>query len=891
MKIISFRKILGPNVYHYKPVFIMRIDLEDLVDTETKSIAGFNERLLKSLPGLYEHTCSTEKKGGFVERLHEGTYFAHLLEHMALELSHLVGIDVNYGKARFAGVPGQYDIITRFKNAPTMQACCEQSIQIVMDLLNNKEVDLASILEKIKKVENEALGPSGQCIYDAAKRRDIPVKRIGDGSLLQLGWGKKIRRVQAAVTDKTNLIASDLVQDKEVTKKFLRQSLIPVPDGVLIHSEEELESAITQIHPPYVLKPVDGHHGEGVILNLQNLEELKEAFKNICHLSNAFLLEEMCSGNDYRILIIDGKFIAAAERRAPEVKGDGVSTITQLIAELNIDPLRKPGHSGFLTTIVVDEIMIQHLNKNSVNLETVLEKDRVVTLRGNANLSSGGTATDVTKQVPDETKALCERIARLIGLDICGIDVISADLTKPLDESFKVIEVNAGPGLRMHLGHAEKGERTVGDEIVEMLMPKGEHGRIPIIGVTGTNGKTTVVRLLNKIMSRDSELTVGMTSTDGVFVGNKQIAEGDSSGPQSAEMILMDPAVECAVLEIARGGLLRGGLPYDWSDAAVITNIRADHLGQDGIRTIDDLIWIKSLVAERVKEGGVLVLNADDMNSVSLINNERVQRLDRKIVLYSTREYNSILSAHLSMGHDAFWCENEEFLGVVNGHRLSLGHCLDYPLTRVSGASFQISNILAAMATAISLGESPVHVMEALRNFNPTAENQGRFNIYRIHDAHVIIDYGHNADAISNIGEILYKHPDAHKIAMFGLPGDRSDDLLTLTAHQMGKVFDEVYMRDDEDLRGRQPLEVPQFLENIFNVSFPNLKHHVVHDYKTELHGILSNLKKGDIFVIFFENLKPLLQILREFDPKPVDKIEGQTVVYKPQSSDELSLR
>lgn len=872
MEIISLRTIHGPNVYHHLPVVVMRLDLRQWAEKASNEIPGFIERLKDNIPGLYEHTCSPGKLGGFFERLNKGTYLAHITEHVALELSKLVGFDISYGKSRFAGSKGVYDVVLRSPNDEGIKECLRSAVQIVIEILAERKIDLQKYQNAIlSKSKENALGPSADSIYTAAKKLKIPVRRIAANSLLQLGYGKNQQRVQAAVSDRTSLIAADIVQDKELTKQLLSRSLVPTPLGVVISSEIEIDEAIKQFSGPYVLKPIDGSHGDGVFLNLENAEEIKSALKTIQKFSSRFLLEKMHTGKDYRILVIDGKLAAAAERSPPQITGDGNHTITELIEMLNQDPLRGEGHESFFTKVAIDEIMVEYLKKQNLQPDSVLKLGQRIQLRGNANLSCGGTAIDVTGNVSDEIKILCERVSRIVGLDICGIDIIAKDISLSVKESeLTVLEVNAGPGLRMHLLGKLNSESHVGTKIVKMLYNDSDDSRIPIISVTGTNGKTTVVRLLHKIMLDGGQTNVGMTNTDGIWIGKNQIAKGDSSGPASAELLLQDSSVESAIFEIARGGLLRAGLAYDWSDVGVLTNIKADHIGQDGIEDIDDILWIKSVVIERVRRNGTIVLNADDASCVKLLKQPKIRQKDCRLILFSTRFDNPNVVNKLAFGATGIWVEDDQIILAEKEKVRSLGHVADIPITLGGKAEFQVANVLAAIGAALGAGVSTEQIMRSIKNFNPAVENIGRLSLYRIRSSHVVLDYGHNPDAIGRIGEMLSKFHGYTKTAIMGLPGDRSTELIKQSALQAAKYFDKIILRDESDLRGRQPAEIPSMLAETYKSQFPALKHEVILNEDIAVYHVLNQLDEKSIVVIFYENLSNVLSVLRKFDPVAV---------------------
>jgi cyanophycin synthetase len=876
MKILNIKTVLGPNVYHHSPVIIMRLDLGVWTEVASNQVPGFLDKLIRLMPGLNQHTCSLGEDGGFVERLRRGTYPAHIIEHIALEFSQLCGIGVSYGKTRYAGKFGYYDVVTRFENEEGMKQALRSAFEMLQCLFNNKEFNLRNAVAEIRKIIMETrLGPSAEAILQAAKKRNIPVRRIGGESLIQMGWGKHRRRVQTAVSNMTNLIAVDLVQDKFLTKQMLKENGIPVPEGFVVTEESDLEKIPSEFNGPFALKPLDGHHGNGVTLHLKSKQELLRAFHASRIFSSKALLEEMCPGKDYRVLVVNGRFVAAAERKPPLVFGDGESSILKLIEQINQDPRRGEGHGSSLTVITIDENLLETLNRQGMDLQSVPTAGKSVMLRENANLSSGGTSKDVTDEVHVDVRHLCERIARIVDLDICGIDMIHHNISEPVTEDCKIIEVNAGPGLRMHLAPAEGEARNIADEIIRMLYPEPSQGRIPIVSVTGTNGKTTTARLLGKILSRQYK-NVGMTTSDGVWMGDTKILEGDTTGPQSCLTVLSDPLVEAAVFEVARGGILRGGLAYDWSDVSVVTNIRPDHIGQDGIEDLDDIVWIKSLVAERVKPGGTLILNADDKESCALKDNARVLKFPKKIILFSLNATNLFLNSHLRTNGDACWFDREWIYLKLNGNVNRVIKASEVPCTMGGRADFQISNVLAVVAAASAMGISLEDIQKGLKEFHPAKENLGRLNIYKVGRGYLIVDYGHNPDAVSAIGEFLRGWRGFKKTAIFGLPGDRADHLIERSGLKVSEYFDRLVLRDDFDLRGRQPGEVPQMLQQIIRSNNPEVQCDIILEENQAIETVLDHIAPDEIVVLFYDVLEPVMKVIRQYDPVPIDALPVQ---------------
>ena len=863
----------GPSVFHSRPTIVMTLDLERWSEVPSTSVPYFSQSLINTFPGLADHACSKGYEGGFIQRLQNGTYLAHIIEHLAIELSTLCGIGVTYGKTRYAGRTGLYEIITRFKNESGMQECLRSAVQIVLTLLEKKEVTVSEYITRIRnEISRTALGTTSAALVGAVRKRKIPYRFIGDGSLLQIGYGCKSKRLQTAVTEKTNLISADLAQDKDLTKKILEQNFLPVPLGFIARTEEEVIANLRELTPPYVVKPLDGNHGRGVCLNLNSLEEVIEAFHFARGISEDIVVEEMCAGSDYRILVLDGKLIAAAERKPPFVVGDGENTFSQLIDILNSNPARGAGHDNVLSKIEIDHIIENHLKKINISLNDIVEKGRVVKLRENANLSSGGTASDVTDIVHPEVVALCERAARIVGLDICGIDLIHKDITLPVSAGAKIIEVNAGPGIRMHIAPSEGKGRPVAEMIIDKVMPFPETGRIPIVTVTGTNGKTTTVRLIHKIVSLKHK-HVGLTTTDGIWIGKEKIYKGDTTGPRSAQAVLADPLVEFAVLEVARGGILRSGLGYDWSDVAVVTNISEDHIGQDGIEDMDDLVWIKSLTAERVKVGGTLVLNADDERVLAIRERPRVIEQMVNLFLFATEKNNVHFLSHIEKGGRGCCVENEWLVYYEGTRPQHILRLKEIPVTLGGKALFNIANVLAASAACISSKISLEQLRTGLKEFKPTEENLGRFNVYKIRDSYVILDYGHNAEAFHSVGHYLNELKGYRKKVIMSLPGDRPNELIKKCANQASNFCEEIYFRDDLDLRGRKYLEVPQLCLEALAESGAYCQASIISQTSASVYKVIDQLKDGEILVIFYDTLAEILPTILDYDPQPVDYI------------------
>jgi cyanophycin synthetase len=894
MRIENIRTIAGANVYSHRPVLVMRLHLECLTETESREIPGFNERLIDLLPGLLEHRCSRDKRGGFVERLLEGTYFAHVVEHVALELSDAAGISVGFGRARYAGARGSYNVIVAYKSEQGMRYLLQTAVELADALSKGENFPLADRLEEARRiVADTELGPSTRAIVDAATRRGVPWSRVGEDSFVQLGYGKMRRLIQAAMCEQTSAIAVETAGDKEFTKVLLRQVSIPVPRGEVVRTEETAVDALDRIGVPVVVKPLDGRQGLGVSLNISTPEQMKQAFHVAREFSEKVLVEELFVGKNYRVLVVDYRMVAASERLPAHVVGDGERTIAELIEIANQDPMRGEGHGKPLTQIKVDEIMAAYLCKAGLSLDDVPPRGETVLLRESINLSTGGTAKDVTDDVHPEVAEMCERASRVIGMDICGIDLVMRNIGAPVEWSGVaktgggIIELNAAPGLRMHLYPSEGKPRDVGGAIIEMLYPAGSDGRIPIISVTGTNGKTTVTRMIGHVLAQAGR-KVGVTTTDGIYIGDRRVVEGDTTGPHSARTILSDPAVEVAVLETARGGIVRRGLGYDWSDISVMTNISPDHIGQDGIESVEDLVYIKSLVAERVREGGTLILNADDEHLSRLMENPRVSKLPKRVVYFSLRENNPLVDAHTAAGHAAYFMRDGFVVEVNDQVETPLLRVADIPCTFGGAAEFQIANVLAAVAACRAYGLTGEGLRESLQSFDSNY-NPGRANLYQVNGGYVMADYGHNPEAFAAVCRMAANWDDRRVTGIIGVPGDRDDTVIEQAGRIAARGFHHVIIKEDADLRGRAEGEVAKLLCEAVSDESPETECRIVLDEVAALRSEIEGMQSGQVVVVFYDQLEPVAKLLAEFGATPVSTMGEASLVGARQTADTFS--
>ena len=807
MKIDKIQALRGPNIWSVqrKKLIQMRLDLEEMEERPTNKIEGFRERIEAMFPTMIEHRCSEGCRGGFFSRVERGTWMGHVIEHIALEIQTLAGMETGFGRTRETKTPGIYNVVFSYTEENVGLYAAEAAVRIAEALIDGTDYNPEIDIQKMREIrERVRLGPSTGSIVEEAVARDIPWIRLGTNSLVQLGYGINQMRFQATITCKTSSIAVDIACNKEQTKKMLDAASIPVASGGICVDEEDLDEVIRKIGYPIVLKPLDGNHGKGASINIKNREDAVEGLAYAKKYSHRVIVEKFITGYDFRVLIIDNKLVAAAKREPAHVKGDGKHTIQQLIDETNLDPKRGYGHENVLTQIDVDRDTEDLLEKLGYTLETVPRTDEVVYLKSTANLSTGGTSVDVTDMMHPENIFLCERISRVIGLDICGVDIMAENLTQPLKENGGcILEVNAAPGFRMHLAPSEGLPRNVAAPVIDMLYPPGKPSRIPIIAITGTNGKTTTTRLMAHIV-KNNGYKVGFTTSDGIYIQNHMMEKGDTTGPISAEYILKDPTVEFAVLETARGGILRAGLGFSRCDIGIITNIQEDHLGLSDIHTLDDLARVKATVVRSIKKDGWAILNAEDEQCLKIAN-----ELSCNIAYFAMDENNPKVVQFAKEGKIVAVYENG-FITIKKGEwKIRIEKATHVPLTMGGKAKFMIANVLAATLAAYLQGFKTEDISLSLQTFIPSAaQTPGRMNIFEFKKFKVLIDFAHNPSGYKGVEEYLSSVEATKKIGIIAGVGDRRDEDIKECATIAARMFDHIIIRQEKYLRGRTEEEI-----------------------------------------------------------------------------------
>jgi cyanophycin synthetase len=880
MCVLESRVYRGPNPYGYRPVVRLKLALGTLEDYPTSRLGNFSERLLQIIPTLQQHGCSVGKPGGFVQRLDRGTWLAHVAEHIAIELQCLAATPVTYGKTRGTGERGQYNVVYSFLEERVgllagwlalrlINHLLPPHLQGIQDLEKLLPDDTLPLVDPatpfdyqrelealIRRAERLALGPTTQSLVDEARRRGIPAIRLDEYSLVQLGYGKYQQRIRASVTSHTSHLALETAGNKALTTRLLDDAGIPTPRGTKVRSVDEAVTVAKKIGYPVVVKPLDTSHGRGVSLNLTDEEQVRWAYDQAAKYRTSVLVEKYLHGHDYRILVINKKLIAAAQRVPAHVKGDGRHSIGELIEITNRDPRRGIGHEKVLTRITIDAQAERLLEAASYTLETVLPKGEIFYLRATGNMSTGGTAVDVTDVMHPDNVEIAVRAAQIIGLDVAGIDMISPDITKSLCETGGgICEVNAGPGFRMHLQPSEGKPRNVARPVIDMLFPDNVPARIPMVAITGTNGKTTTSRMVAHILKTNG-LRVGLTTSTGIYIDDELLQSGDTTGPKSARMVLRDPTVEAAVLETARGGILREGLGFDRCDVGAVLNISADHLGLKGVETLEDLANIKSLVVEVVQKNGYSVLNADDPLTTGMS-----RRAGGQLVYFSMHGGSDApehLREHIGQGGLAVVLQpglKGDMITIYDKEKyLPLMWAREIPATLGGKATVNVANALAAAAIAYAMQVPTETIKQGLSTFVTSYEQSpGRMNIYDKLPFRVIMDYAHNPAAMEHMADLVAKLRAEHKrvIAVLAGTGDRRDEDIELLGKLVGSIADELILKEDER-RGRRVGETSALLKR--GALAAGLSEENITDWMPEPKAVETALRHahpGDLVLVF----------------------------------------
>ncbi len=881
MQIREINALRGPNYWSVNrhKLIVMVLDLEEMEDRPSNSIEGFIERLKSLLPDMYEHRCSPGVAGGFFQRLEEGTWMGHIIEHIALEIQTLAGMDVGFGRTRGYGESGVYNVVFDYMEEAVGIYAAKAAVEICEALVTGAEYDLAHDIQEMRELrEVVRLGPSTGSIVEEAAARGIPWIRLNRNSLCQLGYGANQKRIQATVSSETSNIAVEIAGDKEDTKFLLEQAEIPVPKGRIIRSEMELKNALDYVGFPLVTKPINGNHGRGITVNINSAEDALTGFKTAQKVSNSVIIEKFITGEDYRLLVINHVLVAAAKRTPAHVIGDGKLSISQLIDEVNLDPRRGYGHEKVLTQITVNELTQNLITSRGYNLDTVLEEGETLILKDTANLSTGGTATDVTDIVHPANIFMAERISKIIDLDICGIDIMTTDISRPIAETGgAVIEVNAGPGFRMHLAPTSGLPRNVAAPVIDKLFPHGANGKIPIVAITGTNGKTTTTRLIAHF-AKQKGFKVGYTTSDGIYIQNRMLVKGDCTGPSSAEFVLKDPTVNFAVLECARGGLLRAGLGFHNCDIGIVTNIAEDHLGLKGIHTIEQLAKVKGVIPESVLPEGYAILNADD----ELVY-EMGRSLKCKIALFSMDEGNIHIKKQQNSGGLCAVYENG-YITICKGEwKLRVIKAVNVPLTYGGKAAFMIQNVLPAVLTAYVRGFTIEDMKVGLESFIPSpSQTPGRLNLFQFKDFQVLLDYAHNPSGMRALQKFIEKIDASIKVGIIAGVGDRRESDTNEIGNIAAEMFDEIIIRQDKNLRGKTEKELIHMLMEGIQKDHPDKITTVIEKEKEAVTYAIKNAVPGSLIVICSDVVTEALEVVQKLKEEEANLLYGFSIADIP---------
>ena len=867
MKILKVQTLRGPNYWsiQHQKLIVLQLDLESLTEKYSDEIPDFYQGLIEVFPSV-----TSEGWNGFLKRVQEGLFVEKIVARVALKLQSLAGMPVELSRTQSTSTPGVYQVIFEYLDEKAGRYAARAAVRICQDLVDRgyyPDSELKQDLRDLRELRLEgSLGPSTEAIVKEAEARGVPWMELNTRAMTQLGYGANQKRIQATQSDRTGILGIELACDKEATKEILQKHGIPVPRGIKIRHFDELETAIEELDDfPLVIKPLDGNHGRGVTTDINSWREAEAAFDTAIAISKLgeVIVERYHPGRDYRVLVVNGKVVAVAERVPAHVVGDGRLTIAELIEETNRDPRRGEGHENVMTRIELNRSSFGLLRKQRCTLDTVLGEREICYLRATANLSTGGMAIDRTDEIHPHNIWLAERAAKIVSLDIAGIDIVTPDISRPLREvNGAIIEVNAAPGFRMHVCPSQGQPRNVAAPVLDMLFPPGSKSRIPIIAITGTNGKTTTTRLIAHIF-KQTQRTVGYTTTDGIYVDGYLVEAGDNTGPQSAQLILQDPTVEVAVLETARGGILRSGLGFDACDLGIVLNVTGDHLGINGLDTIEEMAALKSVVVKATLPHGYAILNADDPLVVAMAKRTKAQ-----VAYFSMNPHNELVQSHIGQGGLAAVYENGYLSLLEADQTMRIEKAIDIPLTLGGWAPFMIANALAASLAAFTQGVALEDIRQALTTFRASvSQTPGRMNLFNLGSYHALVDYAHNPASYKALGSFV-RHWSGERIGVVGAPGDRRDEDFLALGRLSAHIFDRIVVKEDDDTRGRRRGEVANLICAGIEREKPDCRYESILKETTAIESALDEAPQGSLVVILPEKVGRTLALIEARHPQ-----------------------